>query len=238
MSTPFTVRATLSAGYAHATPWGISLDGILASEIWESRKAEARAAGTDWHAYSNDHTPDDIELPLDRCPGDGTGNWHWAATFAFPEDEIPGPHVQTWVSRPDQHALAQMTDRLPLHVDARKGRYRSWVMPLPLTVAPTLLWRAVGDPDAVADLLTGIVTIGKKRASGHGLILSWEVTPDTAADRWEFTHLHPDGSLGRTAPTKCLHGRGSIDHGGHGHIGLRPPYMHPARRAAVALPAR
>ena len=238
MGVPFTVRARLSAGYAHATPWGISLDGLLASERWESRKAAARAAGDDWCAYSADRTPEDIDLPLDRCDGDGAGNWHWAATYAFPEDEAPGPHVQTWTARPDQHALAQITDRLPAHVDARRGRYRSWVMPLPLTVAPSLAWRAVGDPDAVADLLAGVVTIGKKRASGHGLILDWEITPNPAGDRWDFTHLHPDGRLGRTAPAACLREHPFIDHGGLGQIGLRPPYMHPARRAAVMLPAR
>lgn len=237
MGIPFTVRARLSAGYAHATPWGISLDGLLASEIWETRKAAARAAGEDWLAYDLDHTPEDIELPLDHCDGDGARHWHWAATFAFPEGELPGPHVHTWTARPDQHALAQMSGRLPTHVDTRKGRYRAWVMPLPLTVAPTLVWRAVGDPDAVTDLLAGVVSIGKKRASGHGLILDWEITLDEAADRWEFTHLHPDGQLGRTVPTACLHGRGDIDHGGHGQIGLRPPYMHPDRRATAVLPA-
>lgn len=238
MGTPFTVHARLSAGYAHATPWGISLDGILASQIWEDRKAAARAAGSDWAAYDVDRAPEDIDLPLDRCPGDRAGHWHWAATFAYPENELPGPHVQTWTARPDQHALAQMTDRLPTHVDARKGRYRAWVMPLPMTVAPTLVWRAVGDPNAVANLLTDIVTIGKKRASGHGRILNWDVTETPDADPWEFAHLHPDGRLGRTAPAMCLHDRGVIDHGGHGTMGLRPPYMHPDRRASVLLPAR
>lgn len=238
MGVPFTVRARLATGYAHAVPWGISLDGLIASEIWENRKAVALAAGDDWPAYRTDRAPEDIDLPLDRCAGDGAQCWHWSATFAFPEGELPGPHVHTWVARPDQHALAQMTDRLPTHVDPRKGRYRSWVMPLPLTVAPSLVWRAVGDPTAVADLLTGIVAIGKKRASGHGQVLDWTVAPDLSADRWEFAHLHPDGRLGRCVPAACLRDHAGIDHGGHGHIGVRPPYMHPDRRAAVILPAR
>nr|WP_301851018.1 hypothetical protein [Rhodococcus pyridinivorans] len=238
MRIPFTVRARLSAGYAHGTPWGLSLDGLLASEIWETRKAAARAKGRDWVAYDVDRTPQEIDLPLDRCCSGGGKRWHWSATFAYPEDELPGPHVQNWISRQDQSALAQMASKLPKHISERKDRYRVWVMPLPLTIAPSLTWRAVGDPVAVSELLQAVVAIGKKRASGHGLVLEWEITPEPEADPWEFSHLHPDGSLGRTAPAECLRGRSEIPHGGHGHIGLRPPYMHPLRRFPVTLPAR
>lgn len=237
MGTPFTVRARLSAGYAHATPWGISLDGLLASEVWESRKAAARAAGENWVPYDVHGEPETVDLPLDRCAGDGDGNWHWASTFAWAEGNVPGPHVQMWTGRADQHALAQMTENLPGVVDSRKGRYRSWVMPLPLTVARTLVWRAVGDPDRVSDLLSSVVSIGKKRASGHGMVLDWSIEPTPCADRWDFAHLHPDGTLGRTAPAACLAGRTAIVHGGSGRMGLRPPYMHPDLRVDVVLPS-
>ena len=237
MSVPFTVRARLSAGYAHATPWGISLDGLLASEVWESRKATARATNTEWSAYDVRTVPEGIDLPLERCDG-GDGNWHWAATFAYPEDAVPGPHVQMWTGRPDQQALAQLTDNLPAHVDPRKGRFRSWVMPLPMTVAPTLVWRGLGDPAAVGEMLSSVVSIGKKRASGHGLVLDWSIEPDVDADRWEFGHLHPDGTLGRTVPAACLGGRESIVHGGVGRMGMRPPDMQPRMRADVVLPAK
>ncbi len=42
---PFLVRAHLSSGLAHATPWGISLDGILAAELWADHKAAAWGRG-------------------------------------------------------------------------------------------------------------------------------------------------------------------------------------------------
>ncbi|ULD38838.1 hypothetical protein [Rhodococcus qingshengii] len=235
ISVPFTVRARLSAGYAHGTPWGVSLDGLLASEVWESKKAAARAAEADWVAYDVRSEPDEIELPLDRCGVEGC--WHWAATFAWPDGAVPGPHVQMWTGRADQQALAQIADNLPLHVDPRKGRYRSWVMPLPLTVAHTLVWRGVGDPGAVGEMLSSVVSIGKKRTSGQGLVLDWAVEPDRRADRWEFSHLHPDGTLGRTVPAECMKGRRSIRDGGVGRMGIRPPYMHPRMRAEVVLPA-
>ncbi|WP_371737144.1 hypothetical protein [Rhodococcus opacus] len=51
---PLIVRARMAAGVAHGVPWGISLDGLLASEIRENTKAAARAAGTDYTPYSPD----------------------------------------------------------------------------------------------------------------------------------------------------------------------------------------
>lgn len=233
---PLVVRARMAAGVAHGVPWGISLDGLLASEIRENTKAAARVAGIDYTPYSLDAVPEDLDLPLARCSGDGDGGWHWAATFAYPEDEVPGPHVQYWSARPDQQAMDQMSAQLPALVSERQGRYRSRVMPLPLTVCRNLVWRAVGDPIAVAELLAPIMSIGKKRGAGHGHILSWEITEHQNADPSEFAHLHPDGSLGRTAPASCLHDLGDVHTGGEGQMGLRPPYMHPARRCRVALP--
>ncbi|QSE87822.1 hypothetical protein JWS13_03940 (plasmid) [Rhodococcus pseudokoreensis] len=236
---PLIIRAKLAAGVAHAVPWGISLDGLLASEIRENTKAAARASGTDYTPYSLDTVPEDLDLPLARCPGDGGDRWHWAATFAYPEDEdeVPGPHVQYWSARPDQQALEQMSVELPALVSERQGRYRSRVMPLPLTACRHLVWRAVGDAVAITELLAPLVSIGKKRGAGNGHILSWEITEQSVGKPWEFAHLHPDGSLGRTAPATCLHERGDLRTGGEGRMGLRPPYMHPSRRAQVLLPA-
>ncbi|MDV7246390.1 MULTISPECIES: hypothetical protein [Rhodococcus] len=234
---PLVIRAKLAAGVAHGVPWGISLDGLLASEIRENTKAAAREAGTDYPPYSLDTVPEDLDLPLARCTTGGDEHWHWAATFAYPEDEVPGPHVQYWSARPDQQALAHMSAALPALVSERQGRYRSRVMPLPLTICRNLVWRAVGDPAAVAELLAPIVSIGKKRGAGHGHVLSWTVDEHSDGGRWEFAHLHPDGSLGRTVPTACLRDHGEMRTGGEGPMGLRPPYMHPTRRSHVVLPA-
>lgn len=235
---PLLVRARLASGVAHATPWGMSLDGLIASEIRENAKATARAADTDYTPYNIDEEPEDLDLPFARCQNAGADHWHWAATFAWPEDELPGPHVQYWTARPDQRALAQAAAALPAHVSERQGRYRSWVMPLPLTIARCLTWRAVGDPAAIAHLLAGITTIGKKRGTGNGHVLEWSVDADPNGDEWEHAHLHPDGSLGRTTPPACLDHRPDIATAGIGLMGLRPPYMHPARRADVLLPRR
>lgn len=234
---PMTVTARLAAGIANAVPWGISLDGLLASQHRESIKAAAREEDADYPAYDPAVVPSDYDLPLARCTGAGGDQWHWSATFAWPDGEIEGPHVQYWSARPDQHALGQNAEHMPALVSERQGRYRARVMPLPLTVARALVWRAVGDPDAIATLVDGITSIGKKRASGNGHILRWDVTTEPGADPWAYGHLHPDGSLGRTIPPECLPDTRTRT-GGFGQMGLRPPYMHPARRSQVYLPAR
>ncbi|MFF0818624.1 hypothetical protein ACFYVR_26275 [Rhodococcus sp. NPDC003318] len=235
---PLTVRARLAGGVAHSAPWGISLDGLLASQIRAGVKAAARDAGTDYPPYDPAQPPDELELPLTRCTAAGGDNWHWAATFAHAEGEVAGPHVTYWTARPDQYALDHLSDRLPAHVSERQGRYRSRVMPLPLTIARALVWRAVGDPDVIRDLLAGVMVIGRKRSSGHGHVFDWTVTPDPGADPWECAHLHPDGTLGRSTPPGCLADRRDIATGGSGHFGLRPPYMHPAMRRRVVFAAR
>ena len=234
---PMLVRARLGSGVGHAPPWGISLDGLLASQIRENEKAVARESGTDYIPYDSEAPPRDLDLPLARCTHAGGDDWHWAATFAWPEGDIPGPHVQYWSARPDQHALSQISDNLPAHLAPRQGRYRAAVMPLPLTIARALTWRAVGDPDKVVELLAGIPAIGKKRAAGNGMILDWTVNTCPDGDFWEYSHLHPDGRLGRTAPVACLEPRSGVDTGGIAVMGVRPPYMHRATRTRAFLPA-
>src|ERR1700676_241829 len=103
---PLLVRARLAAGVACAAPWGVSLDGLLASEIWAERKAAARDSGQHGGALTGTGTgtadPEDLELPLARCTAAGPLLWHWAATCAFPEGVTTGlPDVRYWTGRVD-----------------------------------------------------------------------------------------------------------------------------------------
>ena len=108
-------------------------------------------------------------------------------------------------------------------------------MPLLVTVTTAVTWRGVGDLSGVSDLLTDITAIGKKRAHGQGRVLHWQVTPLDDVQAWEASHLHPDGTLGRTTPPACLTGHGVL-HAGVGAAGLRPPYAHPSRQHHLARP--
>lgn len=233
---PLAVRARLASGIAQAAPWGIALDGLLASQLWADRKAAGRDAGEFTPGLLDVDVPEDLPLPLARCPAPD-GRWHWAATCAHPEGRPDIPvEVRYWTGRVDHRSLEQLTPTLPAVLSDRQGRYRARHMPLLVTPCQSVSWRAIGDPEAIWALLDGITAIGKKRSHGEGHVLAWEVTPDPALDPWSAAHLHPDGTLGRPTPPHCLAGR-AIPDGGRGTAGLRPPYMHPARQHEVHLPA-
>ena len=238
MSTvPLLVRAHLASGIAHAGPWGIALDGLLAAELWADRKAAARGAGELSPALSDLDDPEDLPLPLKRC-STSTGMWHWAATCAHPEGRKGDvPEVRYWTGRADHSALEDMTATFPAALSDRQGRYRARFMPLLVTVCQSVVWRAVGDPEQIAALLHPLAAIGKKRSAGEGRVLAWEITPTPGEDPWAAAHLHPDGTLGRPTPEECLQGHTVGDDGGVGTAGLRPPYMHTARQHQLRLPA-
>lgn len=236
--TPMRVRAHLASGIAHAAPWGIALDGLLASELWADHKATCREARTTYVRAMELEDPPDLDLPLHRCTAGGSGTWHWSATCAYPDQDHGRLDVRSWTGRVDPRALEQVAIRLPKTVSDRQGRYRARRMPLLVTPCTSVTWHAVGDVDKVGELLEPIASIGKKRSSGEGHVLRWEVT--AAADLDEFTagHLHPDGSLGRTVPEPCRARCGpNVRDGGQGRAGLRPPYMHPGRQHELVLPA-
>ena len=255
---PLRVTAHLQAGVVHSHSWGIALDGLLASQVHERAKDAALSAGEPIVPVMERDVVEDLELPLARC---GTNNcdpidedWHWAATCAWPEPagaaglELAGPadvdegrdgedyEVRTWYSFPDHDILERLVTTLPQHVDDERGRWRRYAMPQLVTMAPALTWRAVGDVDAVHALLEPIRAIGKSRARGEGTVLRWDVTPEPDADPWDAGHLHPDGSLGRPVPASCLTGRDAVRHDAVAWTGLRPPYLHPARRRRLHRP--
>ena len=175
--TPFEVRAHLATGLAHAAPWATSLDGLLASEMWEDEKAAARDRGNYLEAAGPDEVPADLDLPLARCTLAGGDDWHWYATCAYPEDGTDAPEIHHWSGRPDHRALEQLARYRPSVISDRQGRYRARQMPLLLTSTRTVLWRGVGDIDRVSTTLASIDAIGKKRSQGEGQVLSWEVQP-------------------------------------------------------------
>jgi len=238
--TAMTVIAELATGVASAGGWGIALDGLLAAQLWQEQKADAAWSGGPEASpapMESERVPD-LDLPLARCLGDGRNEqlWHWAATCAWP-GQISDDHldVHYWTGRLDHRHTEQAAARLPTEISERQGRYRSRRMPLLAIACRHLIWRAVGDPAAVAGLVGEISAIGKKRAQGEGQVLAWRVVPEPELDPAEAAHLHPDGSLGRPCALPCL--PAGIEPAGIGDAGLRPPYMHPARRHRLALPA-
>lgn len=234
---PLIVRAELAAGVAQGAPWAPALDGILASRRWATEKETEIADGRyQVRALTQDYPPD-LELPLVRCPLVEGPQWHWLSTCGWPEGPAGDTSVHTWTGRVDARELEEVADVLPKVVSRRQGRYRSRCMPLLVATCRALTWRAVGDPAAIAQLLDGVISIGKKRSSGEGKVVQWSVTPVAGLDVIIAGHLHPDGSLGRPTPAPCHAHLPDGESGGYGTAGVRPPYMHRSRQHQVHLPA-
>lgn len=229
---PLEVIAHMATGVAHTLPWGISLDGILASELWHQTKTSFDLATP---ALDADNPPD-LDLPLAVCSTPDASQWHWAATCGYPDPIPPQPDVHHWTGRVDHRHVEHLATGLPKTVSDRQGRYRARRMPLLTTPCRTLTWHAVGDLDQVTKLLADVHAIGKKRSQGEGRVLSWSITRAPHLDEFSAGHLSPAGTLGRPCPADCLTGR-QILHGGLGLAALRPPSMHPSRMRDLHLPA-
>lgn len=235
------ITAFTPLSVALSRPWGIALDGLLASVLWHRRKSAARAAGHHL-TYNPAADPEPLELPLARCGGTDDHDWHWMATFAdlHPHShDAVDPDIRWRTSRTDHHRLQQLTPVIGKQsVSDGAGRYQRRVIPVMAHPATHLTWRAVGDPDVIGELLNEIPSIGKHRGVGEGFVSRWEVTPTPEVPEWVAGHAHQPGVLGRAAPPRCLHASPDIETGPRGQTAVRAPYLHPASRATAYQPAR
>lgn len=242
---PLQVTATTPHGVVLSRPWGVPLDALLSSVVWHRRKRAAREAGEPF-AYRPDDIPETIELPLARCGDPDSADWHWMATFAdlHPRlnDHTADPDIRWRTSRTNWARMRQLTTEISgqAHSD-RSGRYQWRVIPVMAHPATTLTWRAVGDPDAIADLLADpdLRAIGKHQNVGEGVVTHWEVTARPDLAHWAAGHEHEPGILGRAAPLRCVDGHPPGCHSGPvGYATIRPPYLHPFSRIEAYHPAR
>lgn len=234
------ITASTPHGVVLSRPWGVALDGLLASVLWQRRKRSAQTAGQHITYHPND-IPESLELPLARC-GDPQHNadWHWMATFAdlLPRSqETTHPEIRWRTSRTDRNRLQQLSPVIGRQaVSDRAGRYQRRVIPVMAHPTTTLSWRAVGDPDLIGDLLTELSSIGKHRNVGEGLVTHWEVIETPHISTWVAGHEHEPGVLGRAVPVRCL--RDNAAAGPLGTTTIRPPYLHPGSRTTAYEPAR
>lgn len=226
---PVRVTAHLEAGVVFGHPWGIALDGLLASVILDQYDVPEQPKVMD------QPNPQLVDLPLHRC--DAGRAWHWAATCAWPVDGATLlPHVSYYSTTTDHRHLEHLAQATPSTVSDRRGRYRAHQRPLLVTTCTALTWHAIGSTKEISNLLASVPAIGKKRAHGHGRVLRWDVHPAPDLTPFAAAHLHPDGTLGRPTPPSCLDGHPDVLDGGRGRAGIRPPYIHPATQTDLRLP--
>lgn len=242
--TPFTVIAHVQQGVALDARFGVALDGLLASVIRDRAKGTHGQPGLPLTGSQLDGgltaaEPSTTDLPLSRCTLDPT-DWHWLATTAYPVDHhrqpvVGDPDVHHHHTRPRERVIAAVATRIPTTMPPSSGRYRMRRLPVVTIPAAAVIWRGVGDPHAVRDLLADIPAIGSRRGTGEGTILKWEIDAEPDADPALHGHCHPDHSIGRPIPPTCAK---TLHLPAHrlGHAGLRPPYWHPATQRSLLLP--
>lgn len=243
---PLSITAHLQQGIVLDTLFGTALDGLLASLVRDRAKAAATLAtgtlitGSLLDGGLHATQPATIDLPLARCTRAGTNTWHWMCTTAHPQtpegrlaDGDPDVHHQHCRAR--ERIIDHTVARIPASIPPASGRFRMRRMPIVSTPATAVTWQAVGNPNALHDLLDAIPAIGRRRGTGEGTVLAWDITAHPDADPNIHGHCHHDHTLGRPVPLACAqHLSLPVDR--TGTAGLRPPYWHPATQHHVVLP--
>lgn len=247
LNVPFTVTARLRSGVSLSHRYGLTLDGLLASQIRHVAKQTQLgpgASGSELDGGLDADVPVDWDLPLAKCTPNAEEPqvWHWMCTAGMPYgpdglpvlvEEPPDPH--RLLTRVDDRRAQQVAIRVPADTGGPRGRYRARTTPVLVIPAMALQWRAVGDPDTTLDLLSGIPALGARRGSGEGAVLEWCVTVEPDADADSYAHTWADGRIGRPIPRGCADRVGAVDWV-PGSSGLRPPLFHPSRQMLMAVP--
>lgn len=213
---------------------GLHLDGLVARAVVEEELA-ARVGG----ASATDAGPVDYDkiinanLPSIFERFDGDSDWCWKAsmlqpvgktgmsrrylTNKTPVDAAARAIADGWVSKPGQAII-----------DTVRGHAKNAAITYPLEHITGLVAWAIGDAEALRQLLGRFDGIGYKQVRGHGTVIPFEdgsmvrVTPDTEAlEKWKFRNL-PQPLIERSVPARCA---------------LRAPYWRNVSMGWVPVPA-
>lgn len=222
MFQPMRVRCRLADGCWVSTDGLLPLDSLLAAE-WMRRNHPEQ--------YYSDGAKDTLiepQLPLAEAQMGGVSIW----TASVAQYRLYGEFTYYWHKRFDERLAGMMLDK-PKRVNTGSGEFKGYRMPVNVLMVSDLTWFAVGDLDAVRDLLMGIRALGKKRAYGFGSVVldncgepCWTVEP------WpeDWSIRGPGGRLMRPVPWD---GQSS---GTVRRWGVRPPCWLPANQVVAEMP--
>lgn len=209
---PFKVTARLRGGLCVDQPYGLDLAGLLAAQLRRRSETKSEAAGGA-----------DLDLPLSVCALGG--DWHWlgsCVTLNNNPDDLPEARMFFQVADL-RHAHQFAAQPLP-HIQMSKGPYRDVMQPSPVVMCSEASWWGVGDLEAVRALLSGVRSIGRRRATGEGRVLSWSFT-EVEGDPARIAHLGEGDDLIRPCPIPCAEALG-VEYR-TGWYALRPPSWDP-----------
>lgn len=232
---PFKITAHLFQGVAFDSRFGTGLDALLASTIRKREKAIQGISGRELDGGLALREVNTVELPLAKCECNQE-LWHWSSTMATVVDKDDNVSVDEevgfFIQHTDIHALEQTSElqAYPKNLSEVRGRYRARRTPIVKTLGQSVVWHAIGSPDAVYALLKDIPSIGQRRTSGEGAIKFWEVEEVSTSDSLLFSHSIDNISLSRPCPNECLQKireESSVElESSRQRVAFRPPYWH------------
>lgn len=228
---PFTLKAKLLQGVVFDTRFGIGLDALLASSIRKREKSIKHLSGRELDGGLSLGEVEVVDLPLGKCIIN-EDLWHWQSTMGKVLAEHPDEEVSFFIQHADIHAFEQAAsfDAYPNVISEQKGRYRARRTPIVKTLGEYVIWNGYGSLKGIQELVERIPSIGQRRTSGEGTILSWEIEEAHVDNVNMHTHSLNGETLDRPCSTQCL----DVIESETGiplsydmqRVGYRPPYWH------------
>lgn len=238
------ITAHLFQGVAFDTRFGVGLDSLLASSIRKREKSINGISGRELDGGLARREVETVELPLAKCLVNPQ-LWHWQCTMGvvLNEDTEQLDEVGFIIQHTDIHALEQasLIGAYPPRISEQKGRYRARKTPIVKTLGQSVVWHAIGCPEALYGLLKDIPSIGQRRSSGEGAIREWQVEPiEHPTNPTMFSHSINSKNLSRPCSSECLdfiHAEtGVLLNSIQQRAGLRPPYWHFGNTEELRIP--
>lgn len=234
------ITAFLQQGVCIDYRYGLSLDGILTSQIrgFKAYSKNISAPSSLLDGGLSIEKPEEWDIPLKKC-SQGE-DWHWMTTTGYLVD-LHGqpvkyiPDVHNLFNEIDQGRAREIAVKLPQEVGGARGRFKKRLTPVLTIPAHAIVWHAVGEPLEVEKLLKNINSIGSRRNVGEGTVIRWEIAIVENVDEFFFGHTHPNGYLGKPCPIECVESL-EIENYVLAEAGIRPPLFHESRQKLLALP--
>lgn len=184
------------------------LDGILAAAMVRAAYHSSLIPG-----LQDDEAPE-IPIPLQVLWRDSRGFPLYACTPLSPVGEAVQDIVYYHKRKQPGRWTVRSRNGNPWSAQATAGRWMDRQVPRPTIINPEWTCTCLGDPDQIRSLLASVSSVGKKRTSGNGAVLHWDVQPAEAFS------LHDGQRLLTNVPVQAVKEAALLDVALEEHITL------------------
>lgn len=217
---PLQITAFLSNGIAVYDDWSPQLESLVVGEIIKQKKlfvpnANAEQVKETMNAIAN-LIPFEMWEGLYKCSAP-VYRYKCEETTKYRKRWEPDGRIN-WGKRKAKFSTSE-------------GAEKSYDLPLFLRLTPRIDWFAVGDRQAIENIVYDISGIGKKRSHGYGQIVRWEVK--TTAEDWSLVR---EETLMKPIPTQAFNLLGLPLSHNIMKWGNKPPMWLPENKTLCVMP--